>query len=193
MLQREQQISRIEKTESTQFNRTPLNIAHNWMSNVSHPSHDFLRTRPGHCLQFCVPIRPRRRPIVQWHPSGIWRGQEAIPRPIVQRPIGHCASPVALLCSPLPRPFCDVSGAPLGSPQRSRTAPGTGWRSLPPLCAPRWRSNSDHAGKRYVLGRNRESRSRPRNCDSRPGNAISCELTSLGFEPGMKEWTVIEY
>jgi len=64
---------------------------------------------------------------------------------------------------------------------------------IPPLFAPHRRSNSHHVGKRYVLGRNRESRSRPRNCDSRPGNAISWELTSLGFEPGMKEWTVIEY
>ena len=42
------------------------------------------------------------------------------------------------------------------------------------------RSNSSHAGKRYVvLRRNRESWSRPGNCDSRPRNAISQELTSV--------------
>jgi len=40
----------------------------------------------------------------------------------------------------------------------------------PPPSRPCQRSNSDHAGKRYVLRRNRESR---------PGNAISQELTSL--------------
>ena len=35
------------------------------------------------------------------------------------------------------------------------------------------------AAWKYVLGRNRESRSRPGNCDSRPRNAISRELTYL--------------
>ena len=35
------------------------------------------------------------------------------------------------------------------------------------------------AAWKYVLGRNRESRSRPGNCDFRPGNAISRELTYL--------------
>jgi len=51
----------------------------------------------------------------------------------------------------------------------------------PPPSRLHWRSNSDHAGKRYVLGRNWESRSRPGNCDSRPGNPISRELTSVDF------------
>ena len=65
------------------------------------------------------------------------------------------------------------------------TSSGTDWRagrrSPPPPSRLHWRSNSDHAGKRYVLRRNRESRSRPGNCDSRPGNAISRELTSVDF------------
>jgi len=65
------------------------------------------RRRPGCCPPFCVPIRPRRRPIVQRHPTG-----EGDCRPAVQRPIGHCASPVALPCSPLSQPFCNVSGTP---------------------------------------------------------------------------------
>ena len=33
--------------------------------------------------------------------------------------------------------------------------------------------------RRYVLWRNRDSRSRPGNCDSRPGNAISRSAVSL--------------
>jgi len=56
------------------------------------------------------------------------------------------------------------------------TGDGIGGRlvvALPPLC-PHRRSNSDH-----VLWRNRESRSRPGNCVSRPGNAISWELSPL--------------
>jgi len=40
-------------------------------------------------------------------------------------------------------------------------------------------SDSDHASKRYVLRRNRESRLRPGNCNSRPGNALSRELSLL--------------
>jgi len=56
------------------------------------------------------------------------------------------------------------------------TGDGIGGRlvvALPPLC-PHRRSDSDH-----VLWRNRESRSRPGNCVSRPGNAISWELSPL--------------
>ena len=65
----------------------------------------------------------------------------------------------------------------MGSPHWPGTVSGTGRR--PPPSRPRQWSNSDHAGKRYVLGQNWESRSRPGNCDSRPWNAISRELTSL--------------
>jgi len=58
----------------------------------------------------------------------------------------------------------------------TRLAPDTasGARRWSPLFSwhPRWWSDSDHAGKRFVLGQNRESQ-------SKPGNAISQELTSL--------------
>ena len=42
----------------------------------------------------------------------------------------------------------------------------------PPSCLRR-------LSERYALGQNQESRSRPGNCDCRPRNAISQELTSL--------------
>ena len=58
----------------------------------------------------------------------------------------------------------------------TRLAPDTasGARRRSPLFSwhPRWWSDSDHASKRFVLGQNRESQ-------SKPGNAISQELTSL--------------
>jgi len=56
---------------------------------------------------FYAPIRPRRRPIVQWRLTQ-GRGGPAIPLPAIQGPVGHCASPAAP-----PRPFCDVLVAPL--------------------------------------------------------------------------------
>ena len=43
---------------------------------------------------FYAPIRPRRRPIVQWRLTQ-GRGGQAIPRPAIQGPVGHCASPAA--------------------------------------------------------------------------------------------------
>jgi len=85
-------------------------------------------------------------------------------------------SPVA----PSPSRFGHATARCVDRSMGSRCRPGTASASsrqspLPPLRAP----TSDHAGNRYVLGRNRESRSRPRNCDSRCGNAITWELTSL--------------
>ena len=81
------------------------------------------------------------------------------------------ASPVALP----PYPPLVVLGAPppaMSIDCRWRWGPiiGREWRRVRPVIAPppslpRRRFNSDHAGKRYVLGRNRESRSRPGNCD----------------------------
>ena len=50
--------------------------------------------------------------------------------------------------------------------------------SDPPSHPCQW-SDSDHTGKSYVLGRHRESQSRPGTCDSRPGNAFFRELTSV--------------
>jgi len=97
-------------------------------------------------------------------------GGTAIPRPAIQRPISHCASPVALPCSPLPRlfrahhrPLCRYVDRPqvaMGSLHRLGTASGASRRSPPPSSRLCLRSNSDHADKRYVLWRNRESRSR---------------------------------
>ena len=109
--------------------------------------------RPSCCPPFCMPIHPRRRPIVQQRPLG----RAAIPRLTVQWLIGHCTSLVML--------------------REQHRGPAVN-RSPSPPSRPCWRSNSD-CGKRYVLGRNRESRLRPGNCDSRPGNVISRELTSL--------------
>ena len=87
---------------------------------------------------------------------------------------GRCASPVALPRYPPPamliiRRRC---WGPIVGRERRRV------RSViaPPLRAP---AGDPSRRCKYVLGRNRESRSRPGNCDSRSGNAISRELTSL--------------
>ena len=99
------------------------------------------RRRPSHCLPFCAPIRPRHRPIVQWRPTG----GTVIPRSIVRGPISHCASPVALVCSPPGRfatfqachhPLCrSIDGVLVSGPASDRP---------PPPSCPHWRSNSDH-------------------------------------------------
>ena len=89
-------------------------------------------------------------------------------------------------CSPLPWPFCDVLGAPPPAMSIDQWGPRisheqyrgpAGYRPSPPSC-PHQRSNSDHVGKRYILGRNQESRE-IRELRLNPGNAISRELTSL--------------
>ena len=66
------------------------------------------RWRPSRCPPFCMPIHPQRWPIVHGRPMEV----VAIPQPAVWRLIGHCASPVSLLCSPLPPPLCDILGTP---------------------------------------------------------------------------------
>jgi len=71
--------------------------------------------RPICCLPFCMPIHPRRRPIVQQRPMG----RAAIPRLTVQWLIGHCTSLVML-----PQPFCDVSGVPPPAMPIDRWGPG---------------------------------------------------------------------
>jgi len=76
-------------------------------------------------------------------------------------------------CSPLPRPFCDVSGASLPAMSIDRWGLHIGQeRRLGPAgdrppSHLRRRSNSDHANKRYVFWQNRESGSRPANAISR--------------------------
>ena len=99
----------------------------------------------------------------------------------------HCSA-IALpwSCSPVPSPgrfvtfrehhhrLCRLSAGGNGVP-----ASGAGRRSPPLAHLPAiQRSNSDHAGKRYVLGRNRVS-IETQDCHSRHRNAISRELTSL--------------
>ena len=64
-----------------------------------------------------------------------------------------------------PRPFCDVSGAPLPAISIDVWGPcisreqrqGPAGDCSPTVSRPHWQSNSSHAGKRYALGRNRES------------------------------------
>jgi len=91
-----------------------------------------------------APVRPRRRPIVQ---RRLTRGIVAavIPRPVIQEPIIHCTSQVALPPYSPPRPFCDVLGAPpplrRSIVRRRRWGPGIvrGRPAIalpPPLCAP---------------------------------------------------------
>jgi len=122
-------------------------------------------------------------------------GEAAISQPVVWGPISCCTSLVALPLCLLPRPFCDISGnhrcfatfrahhhplcrliicrwvwgPGIGRDQRQGLA-----GDCPPAFAfpsRRW-SDSDHACKRYILGRNWQSRSIPE-------NAISRQLTSL--------------
>ena len=112
------------------------------------------RRRPDHWPPFCTPILPRRRLIVQRHPMGGGRN------------------------SPDRHPLCQsIDLVPASASNSVWDRPAI----APPAHSRLHRqSNSDHTGKRYaVLGRNRESWSRPGNCASLPGNAISQELTSL--------------
>jgi len=139
--------------------------------------------RPGRWPPFCMPIRPRRRLTVQRRPTGAGGNLPACHLG-ADWPLyfpGH-APP----CSPLPRPFCDVLGAPPPAMSIDQWGPRisheqyrgpAGYRPSPPSC-PHQRSNSDHVGKRYILGRNQESRE-IRELRLNPGNAISRELTSL--------------
>ena len=113
-------------------------------------------------------MRPSSRDVDRLS-SGVrqW-GAVAVPRSVVRGPM---AIALPRSCSPrtLPRPFCDV---------RVRYRRLCLRRQCGTPLHPRWQSDSDHVGKRYILGRNRESRLRPGNCVFRPRNAISRELTS---------------
>ena len=127
-----------------------------------------------------LPVTSTDCPAVQ---RGAWR----FPGPPFR---GRSAIALIQSCSPcshLPWLFSDVSGMPLPSMSIDQLGPSIGQEHRrgpasnrpPPTSHPCQWSNSDYAGKRYVLGRSRESRSRPGNYDSRPGNVISRELTSL--------------
>jgi len=119
------------------------------------------RRRPSCCTPFCVPVLPRRRLVVQRRLTwGRGHGDAPARRPGADRPFripGHAPS-----VGPSPGrfatfwvrhcPLCrSINGvlASAGNSVGSRPA-------IPPLRTYR-RSNSNHAGKRYVLGRNRES------------------------------------
>ena len=121
-------------------------------------THAPLHRRPGCCPPFCTPFRPRHQPIVQRHPTRVGNNSPAChPGPISQCTSPDHISPVA------PRPFCDVSGAPLPAMSIDRWGPSInreqrrGQPTITPPSHPRPRSDSDHAGERYVHvpGRNR--------------------------------------
>jgi len=66
-------------------------------------------------------------------------------------------------CSPLPNCFvtfrarhCPLCRSIDGVPASAGNSIGHRLAIAPPPFAPRWRFNSNHVGKRYVLGRNRE-------------------------------------
>jgi len=164
----------VSRTRRPVGNRVPPSRSQPAFRHVRHNTGD-----PATARHF---TRPSTRDIDRLS-SSIQRGCAAIPRPAVWGRSAIALPPAA------PWPFCDVSGTPppamsidrrgchIGREQHRGLA-----RDRPTPFAPHRQSNSDHAGKRWVLGRNRESRSRPGNCDSRPGNAISRELIS-GYIP----------
>jgi len=136
--------------------------------------------RPSHCPLLGVPILPRRRPIVQRRQTGGPRfpgppseGQSAIVLPRSRSP-----------CSPSPSRFvtfrarhCLLCRSIDGVPSSAGNSTG-----VRPAIAPALRAPADNPTPITPVkgtGRNRESWSRPGNCDSRLGNAISWELTSL--------------
>ena len=130
---------------------------------------------------FLHAMAPKTRRFMRLLARDVQRGDGRFPGPL----FGHCASLVVLPCT-LPWSFCDVSGAPppaMSIVRRQQWGPSIGGRPAiapPPLAhlPAIQRSNSDHAGKRYVLGRNRVS-IKTQDCHSRHRNAISRELTSL--------------
>jgi len=92
------------------------------------------RLRPGRCPPFCMPIRPRCRPIVQWRPMG---GGDSPAR----RPGAIALSRSRSPCSPLPWPFCGVYGAPPPTVSIDRWGAGVGgeqrrWPAGDPPFAP---------------------------------------------------------
>ena len=132
--------------------------------------------RPSHCPPFCVPIRPRRRPIVQWHLTGVG-GDFPAHRPGADRPL--CFPGRAPLVAPSlgrfatfwahHRPLCrSIDGASAGNSIGGRPA------IAPHLCAPVGDPTlvTPVKGEIKSLDRDPEIATRPR-------NAISRELISL--------------
>jgi len=96
-------------------------------------------------------------------PSASNGGGRRFPSPPSRGPSAIALPRSRSLCSLLPRPFCDVSGAPHPLCRSIDRVPTSARNSVAdrPVIAPPSRlcrrSNSDHTGKRYVLGRNRVS------------------------------------
>jgi len=151
----------VSRTRRPVGNRVPPSRSQPAFRHVRHSTGD-----PATARHF---TRPSTRDIDRLS-SSIQRGCAAIPRPAVWGPIGHCASPVALLLSRFPVPssgrfvtfrrttagYVDRLQAAMGSRHRPGTAPWASRRFPAPL-RPCRRSDSDHLGKRYILGRNQES------------------------------------
>jgi len=157
-----------------------------WRSR-SQPAFRHMGHGAGHLAAARRFARPSTRNVDQLS-SGVRRGRRRFPGP----PSGG-RSAIVLLPSRFPVPssgrfvtfrratagYVDRLQAAMGSRHRPGTASRASRRFPAPL-RPCRRSDSDHLGKRYILGRNQESRSRPGNCIS-TGNAISWELTSLNI------------
>jgi len=95
-------------------------------------------------------------------------GGAVIPQPVLREPMATVLPWSRSPCSPLPQPFCDVSGTPPPAKMivhRWQWGPGIAQEQCrgpagdcpPPSSRPHRRSNSDHASKRYLLGQNRVS------------------------------------
>jgi len=110
------------------------------------------RRRPGRCMQFRGAHHPATSTDCPAASDGVG-GDSQVHHPGADRPLRFHGRP-------LPRPFCDVSGAPLPAMSIDRWGPritrerrqGPAVDRPPPSRRPRSRYNSDHAGKRYVLG-----------------------------------------
>jgi len=128
-------------------------------------THAPLHRRPGCCPPFCAPFRPRHQPIVQRHPTRVGNNSPACH----PGPISHCTSPITFPLLPPDRfatfwaRHCPLCRSIDGVPASTGNSVGASRRSHPPPSHPRPRSDSDHAGERYVHvpGRNREFRSDP--------------------------------
>ena len=116
-------------------------------------------------------------------------GEAAIPQPVLREPMATVLPWSRSPCSPLPQPFCDVSGTPPPAKMivhRWQWGPGIAQeqcRGPAGDCPPPHRAHTGDLTpimpvKGTYLGKI-ESRLRPGNCDSRPRNVISQELTSI--------------
>ena len=162
------------------------------VSHTQHPVGD--RVHPSRYVCFLTGAPWHRRPAIsRAHPtcdvdqlsSGVWWwGRRWFPGPLSgsrwqlcfpcrARPVPPTSRFGRATASYVNRPWV------IGSRHRPGTALGVGRRSPPPPFAPPLAIQLRSHRKKYILGRNQHSRSRPENCDSRHGNVISRELTSL--------------